>query len=196
MSHPPQPRPRTRRRGLCPQAPQAKRVERRQSRRRAVLFALAAVITLLFVAAGAAVTSVVAFGADCDLKTLRPVSIGQNSFIYAADNSILGAIPAEKNRQPVPLRRISAWMPKATVAIEDRRFYEHGGVDAEGIARALWKNVNAGEVVEGGSTITQQLVRNLYPVSREQTVEWKLKEACLAIKLNDAWSKRRSSPPT
>ena len=140
----------------------------------------------LFVAAGAAVTSVVAFGADCDLKTLRPVSIGQNSFIYAADNSILGAIPAEKNRQPVPLKRISAWMPKATVAIEDRRFYEHGGVDVEGIARALWKNVNAGEVVEGGS-ITQQLVRNLYIVSREQTVERKLKEACLAIKLDDAW---------
>ena len=71
-------------------------------------------------------------------------------------------IPAEQNRQPVPLRKISAWMPKATVAIEDRRFYEHGGIDVEGIARALWKNVSAGEVVEGGSTITQQLVRNLY----------------------------------
>ena len=71
-------------------------------------------------------------------------------------------IPAERNRQPVPLSRISPWMPKATVAIEDRRFYQHGGVDVEGIARALWKNVSAGEVVEGGSTITQQLVRNLY----------------------------------
>ena len=81
-------------------------------------------------------------------------------------------------------------MPKATVAVEDRRFYEHGGIDVEGIARALWKNVNAGEVVEGGSTITQQLVRNLY-ISRERTVERKLKEACLAIKLNDAWSKDR-----
>jgi membrane peptidoglycan carboxypeptidase len=81
-------------------------------------------------------------------------------------------------------------MPEATVAIEDRRFYEHGGIDVEGIARALWKNVNAGEVVEGGSTITQQLVRNLY-ISRERTVERKLKEACLAIKLNDAWSKSR-----
>ena len=81
-------------------------------------------------------------------------------------------------------------MPKATVAIEDRRFYEHGGLDVEGIARAVWKNVNAGEVVEGGSTITQQLVRNLY-IGRERTVERKLKEACLAIKLNDAWSKSR-----
>ena len=168
-----------------------RRSERKQGRRRGVVLALAAVVALLFVVAGAAVTSVVTFGANCDLNALRPVSIGQNSFIYAADNSILGAIPAERNRQPVPLRRISAWMPKATVAIEDRRFYEHGGVDAEGIARALWKNVNAGEVVEGGSTITQQLVRNLYPVSRERTVERKLKEACLAIKLNDAWSKRK-----
>ena len=170
---------------------QRRRVERKQRRRRGAVLAIAAGVVLLLAAAGAAVTSVVAFGADCDLKTLRPVSIGQNSFIYAADNSILGAIPAEKNRQPVPLRRISAWMPRATVAIEDHRFYQHGGIDAEGIARALWKNVNAGEVVEGGSTITQQLVRNLYPVSREQTVERKLKEACLAIKLNDAWSKRK-----
>ena len=136
-------------------------------------------------------TQVATFGSSCDLESLRPIEIGQNSFIYAADNSRLGVIPAEKNRQPVPLRKISPWMPKATVAIEDRRFYEHGGIDVEGIARALWKNVSAGEVVEGGSTITQQLVRNLYPVSRERTVERKLKEACLAIKLNDAWSKDR-----
>ena len=131
------------------------------------------------------------FGSSCDLDSLRPVEIGQNSFVYAADNSLLGVIPAEQNRQPVPLKQISPWMPKATVAIEDRRFYEHGGIDVEGIARALWENVSAGKVVQGGSTITQQLVRNLYPVSRERTVERKVKEACLAIKLNDAWSKDR-----
>ena len=167
-----------------------KRTVRKQHRRRAVVLAVVAVVALLFVVAGAAVTSVATFGSSCDLNALRPVSIGQNSFIYAANNSILGAIPAERNRQPVPLSRISPWMPKATVAIEDRRFYQHGGIDVEGIARALWKNVNAGQVVEGGSTITQQLVRNLY-ISRERTVERKLKEACLAIKLNDAWSKDR-----
>jgi penicillin-binding protein 1A len=90
----------------------------------------------------------------------------------------------------VPLSKISPWMPKATVAIEDRRFYVHGGIDVEGIARAAWKNAKAGQVVEGGSTITQQLVRNLY-IGRERTVERKLKEACLAIKLHDAWSKER-----
>src|SRR5262249_8734569 len=79
---------------------------------------------------------------------------------------------------------------KATIAIEDRRFLEHGGLDFEGIARAAVADVKARRVVEGGSTITQQLVRNLY-VSHEQTVQRKLKEACLATKLDDAWSKQR-----
>ena len=64
--------------------------------------------------------------------------------------------------------RISPWLPKAAIAIEDRRFYQHGGVDWEGILRAAWRDVAPGKVVEGGSTITQQLVRNLY-ISRERT---------------------------
>ena len=90
----------------------------------------------------------------------------------------------------MPLDRVSPWMPKATVAIEDKRFYSHGGLDPQGIARAVWADAQAGKVVQGGSTITQQLVRNLY-ISNERTVQRKLKEACLAIKLNDAWSKER-----
>ena len=81
-------------------------------------------------------------------------------------------------------------MPRATIAIEDRRFYNHSGVDAEGIARAVVRDVQAGKLAEGGSTITQQLVRNLY-ISRERTVTRKLKEACLAVKLDRAWSKDR-----
>ena len=138
-----------------------KRVERKNRRRRAAVLAIAAVFGLLFVVAGAAVTGVATFGSSCDLDSLQQVEIGSNTFIYAADNSRLGVIPAERNRQPVALAEISPWMPKATVAIEDRRFYQHNGIDAEGIARAVWKNVSAGQVVEGGSTITQQLVRNL-----------------------------------
>jgi len=167
-----------------------RRVERKSTRRRAAVLAAVAVLGLLFVVAGAAVTSVATFGSTCDLNSLQQVEIGSNTFIYAADNSRLGVIPAERNRQPVPLAEISPWMARATVAIEDRRFYGHDGVDVEGIARALWKNVSAGEVVEGGSTITQQLVRNLY-IGRERTVERKLKEACLALKLDEAWSKER-----
>ena len=148
---------------------------------------------MVLLAAGLAVgggATVLAFGSSCELASLRPAPIGENSFVYAADGSRLGAIPAERNRQPVPLARVSRWVPKATVAIEDRRFYEHGGLDAEGIARALWANLKAREVVQGGSTITQQLVRNLY-ISRERTVQRKLKEACLALKLNRAWTKKQ-----
>ena len=152
-----------------------------------MLAALAVVLAGAGIATGAAV---LALGPRCDLDALHPVSIGQNTFVYAADGSLLGVIPAERNRQVVPLRLMSPWLTKATVAIEDRRFYQHGGVDAEGIMRALWRDVKAGKVVEGGSTITQQLVRTLY-ISNERTVERKVTEACLAVKLDDAWSKQR-----
>jgi penicillin-binding protein 1A len=155
-----------------------------------MLIALGALAGLAVVAGISAGAGVLAFGSSCDLSALRPVSIGQNSFVYAADGSLLGAIPAERNRQPVALGLVSPWMRKATIAIEDRRFYEHSGLDLEGIARAAWENVKAGELVEGGSTITQQLVRNLY-ISQERTVERKLKEACLALKLHGSWSKQR-----
>ena len=85
---------------------------------------------------------------------------------------------------------MSPWVRKATIAVEDHRFFEHDGVDIEGIARAAVADVKAGRIVEGGSTITQQLVRNLY-ISRERTVQRKLKEACLATKLDRAWTKHR-----
>jgi penicillin-binding protein 1A len=120
---------------------------------------------------------------SCNLNDLKPVELGENSFIYAADGSLLGSIPAEKNRQPVPRKKISPWVPRATVAIEDRRFYEHGALDWFGIVRALYKDIQAGKVVQGGSTITQQLVRNLYIKKKSQTLGRKATEACLAIKL-------------
>ena len=127
----------------------------------------------------------------CDLGALKPISIGQNSFVFAADGSRLGSIPAAgRNREPVRLQDVNRWVIDATVAIEDRRFWRHNGVDAEGIVRALVADVRAGRVVQGGSTITQQLVRNLY-ISREPTIERKVKEACLAIKLERVRSKNR-----
>ena len=91
-------------------------------------------------------TAAAALSSSCALSTLRPVGIGENSFVYAADGTLLGSIPAERNRQPVPLRRISPWLQKGAVAIEDRRFYEHGGVDYQAIFRALWKDLTAGRV--------------------------------------------------
>src|ERR671937_909054 len=120
---------------------------------------------------------------SCHLKDLKPVEVGENSFVYAADGSLLGSIPAEKNRQPVDLSEMSPGAPKATVAIEDRRFWEHGARDWPGIVRALFADSHAGHVVQGGSTITQQLARNLYIKKPSQTFGRKATEACLAIKL-------------
>jgi penicillin-binding protein 1A len=178
-----------------PIAPSGRR--RRQRRRRNVGRRVALLLVVLVLAGAAAVaatafTGVSAFRSSCDLASLKPVAIGQNSFVYAADGSFLGAIPAENNRQPFALAEMSPWLAKATVAIEDRRFYEHGGVDYEAIARAAFENFQAKDVVQGGSTITQQLVRNLYqPVGRDQTLSRKIREACLAIKLDSAWTKDR-----
>ena len=152
-----------------------------------MLAILAAVLAVAGVGGGAAVF---AYGSSCDLDSLQEINIGANTFVYAADGSLLGSIPAERNREPVEAGEMSIWMRKATIAVEDRRFFEHGGVDIEGIARAAITDLKAGRIVEGGSTITQQLVRNLY-ISNERTVERKLKEACLATKLDRAWTKHR-----
>jgi penicillin-binding protein 1A len=162
---------------------QRRRARARRRRRLSILAFL--LVVLLAVLATVGFGSARSIQADCDLQDLQPVTIGSNSFIYAADGSLLGSIPAEKNRQPVSLKETSPWMAKATVAIEDRRFYQHGGIDFQGIARAAVNDVRAGRAVEGGSTITQQLVRNLYIHHQERSLHRKLVEACLAIKLSD-----------
>jgi penicillin-binding protein 1A len=161
------------------------------ARRRLILLTIglgtAAVLAAL---TAAAFTGASAFRNSCSLELLRPVALGQNSFVYAANGTPLGAIPAERNRQPVKIDRMSPSIREATVAIEDRRFYEHGGLDFHGIFRAAFKNLESGRIVEGGSTITQQLVRNLY-IGNERSLKRKTKEACLALKLDDAWTKDR-----
>ena len=166
-----------------------RRIQQRKHRGR-TLALLVFLLLLLVVGAGglASLGGASEINKRCDLDKLRPVAIGQNTFVYAADGSFLGTIPAEKNRTPVDLGAVSPWMRKAILAIEDRRFYEHGGIDVAGIVRAAWADVRAGKVVQGGSTITQQLVRNLY-IGREVTLERKVTEACLAIKLSRRWSK-------
>jgi len=166
------------------------RAARRRRRRHGVVAALAVLAAVVAVAGIGGGAAVFAYGSSCDLDSLREVNIGANTFVYAADGSLLGSIPAERNREPVEAGDMSLWVRKATIAVEDRRFFEHGGVDIEGIARAAMTDLKAGRIVEGGSTITQQLVRNLY-ISRERTVQRKLKEACLATKLDRAWTKHR-----
>jgi len=169
------------------------RAVRRRRRRAAVLATAFAIVALGAAAVVGGGAAVFAYGSSCDLDSLRISKanrIGQNSLVYAANGVLLGVIPAERNRQPVSVADMSLWMRKATIAIEDRRFFDHGGLDIEGIARAAVRDIRAGQIVEGGSTITQQLVRDLY-ISRERTVQRKLKEACLATKLDREWTKQR-----
>jgi membrane peptidoglycan carboxypeptidase len=154
-------------------------------------------MTLALVLAGIAGVAIVGAAvaptiirSQCDLRSLKPVSIGTNSFITASDDSLLGTIPAKKNRQQLTLTQMSPWLPKATVAIEDRRFWQHGALDYTAIIRAAVKDIESGRAEQGASTLTQQLARNLYIGRPSQTLGRKLTEACLAMKLADKLSKR------
>ena len=91
---------------------------------------------------------------------------------------------------PVDIDRLPPYVPAAFVAIEDRRFYEHGGFDPMGMARAFAKDLERGKIVEGASTITQQLARNLF-LSPDQTVERKAEEVMLAVQLEQRYSKKQ-----
>jgi penicillin-binding protein 1A len=126
----------------------------------------------------------------CAQVKFRPVKLGENSVVYASDGSLLGVIPSVQNRRPLKLRQMSRWLPAATIAIEDRRFWHHGALDYDAILRALWRNLQAGGVTQGGSTITQQLARNLYVSGRQMTFDRKIDEACLALRLERLLPKR------
>jgi len=167
---------------------QRRKREKITSRRFAILLALVVVLGTIATFVAATVTGAAGVLNNCDLNSLKPVAIGANSFVYAADGTVLGAIPAERNRQPVSLDSMSPWVTTATVDVEDKRFYEHGGIDWEGVVRAAVENVKSGHIVQGGSTITQQLVRNLY-IGKEVSLDRKIKEACLAQKVEKAHTK-------
>lgn len=110
--------------------------------------------------------------------------------IYAVDGTLVTTLAAEENRELVALDELPAHVADAVIAIEDARFLEHRGVDARAVLRALRRNAGAGEVVEGGSTITQQYVKNLLG-DNDRTVKRKLKEASLAFQLERHYTKER-----
>jgi penicillin-binding protein 1A len=173
-----------------------KRDRRRQRRRGGVggklLLAGGALAVLVAIAAIAVTSWVLDVAAKApSLAACKPVDRGGNSTLYAADGSRLGRIASEEARAPVSIDRIPKSLQHATVAIEDQRFYEHGGVDPEGIARAALKNLEAGHTVEGGSTITQQLVRNLCIAHPARNLERKIIEAKLAIEYAERHSRRQ-----
>jgi penicillin-binding protein 1A len=112
-------------------------------------------------------------------------------YIYASDGkTVLAVLRGSESRVVVEPDKIAPVMKQAIVAVEDRRFWEHRGVDLQGMARAVWADLRSQEVVQGGSTITQQFVKNQY-TQQERTVSRKLKEAALAWQLEQRWSKDR-----
>jgi len=109
--------------------------------------------------------------------------------VFDSQRRFAGRILPEK-KYWVSIDRIPLFLQKAVVAIEDSRFYEHEGIDVRGIARALVKDVVKGRLAEGGSTITQQLVKNKY-LSGEKTIDRKLREARLAMEYERKYSKKQ-----
>lgn len=119
------------------------------------------------------------------IDTLKVKDPGSNSTIFTADGQRLGVIQAEVLRQPIPSTSIPQYVKDATVAVEDRRFYQHKGVDFEGVIRAAVKNAESGDAVQGGSTLTMQLIKNLYSLDRRRDYKRKIREAKLAEELEN-----------
>ncbi len=144
-----------------------------------------AILTVLLVA-----VFVCSASAQENIATYPLLAPGYTSIkIFDNHRRFVGRLLPEK-RYWAPIDRIPVFLQNAVVAIEDARFYEHGGIDIRGIARALVKDVVKGRMAEGGSTITQQLIKNRY-LSGVKTIERKLEEARMAMDFEEKYSKKQ-----
>jgi penicillin-binding protein 1A len=124
------------------------------------------------------------------LEDAQPRVLAQTSFLYAADGSLITELHAGEDRVVLAYAQMPQSIKDATVAIEDQRFWYHHGVDGRALLRAAYINLRSGRIVEGGSTITQQLVKNLY-VGDERTFGRKIDEAALAWQLEEQLTKEQ-----
>jgi penicillin-binding protein 1A len=156
-------------------------------------------VGVIVAASAVLAAAVAAFSVPADLVGTagsgRPeaISLGplaQRSYVYAADGSLLASLKDEENRQPVPLRDVPQHVVDAILAVEDAGFWIHDGYDIRGMLRAFKANVDSGGISQGGSTITQQLVK-LDLLSREQTLDRKVQEIILAQRLEKQMTKRQ-----
>ncbi len=125
-------------------------------------------------------------------KDLR-FKLAQSSKIYDSNGSLVNTLHRDENRTIVPLKKIPKRVRRAVIAIEDERFYEHEGLDVRAVLRALLANAKSGTISEGGSTITQQLVKNLIIAPGEiadRTLERKITEAALSRQLEKKMTKK------
>ncbi|MBQ7453645.1 MAG: penicillin-binding protein 1A [Selenomonadaceae bacterium] len=123
--------------------------------------------------------------ADLSKDILPPAS----SQIYDSAGNEIANIHATENRMPVKIEQIPVNLQNAFIAVEDNRFYEHKGVDPRGLLRAIYTNIVAQEIAEGGSTITQQLAKNAY-LTQDRTFKRKIQEMFLALQLEKQYTKQ------
>ncbi|MFE4106850.1 transglycosylase domain-containing protein [Almyronema epifaneia] len=142
------------------------------------------------VVAGGLVGLAVSFRNLPDVRILRNYLPTETSYIYDINGTLLDSLHDEANREVVDLNDISPDLKRAVLAIEDSYFYTHKGINPSSVARALLANMQAGSTVEGGSTITMQLVKNLF-LSPDRTVSRKLAEAVLALRLEQIFDKNQ-----
>jgi penicillin-binding protein 1A len=129
-------------------------------------------------------------GSGCAYRVdiARPAAQAETTKVFAADGSLITTLHAEQDREEVPLSEVAPILTAAVLAIEDARFFSHKGVDLRAVARAMRANAEAGEIKEGGSTITQQYVKNVL-LDSKKTVSRKVREAVMAIQLERTHTK-------
>ncbi|MEK8204094.1 PBP1A family penicillin-binding protein [Paenibacillus sp. FSL L8-0696] len=154
----------------------------RKSRFRRLFRLLAALIILFVLTTGALLGYLYQ-------KDLPPISDDVRSKLFDSRGNVLATFTSDgRSREPVKLSQISPLLIEATLAVEDRKFYEHSGFDLKGMARAVLVNLEEGNRSQGASTLTQQLARNLY-LSHEKTWTRKAKEAVYTMQLEMKYSK-------
>lgn len=140
------------------------------------------------IVAGGLVGLAISFRNLPDVRQLRNFFPSETTYFYDVKGKLLASIHGEANREVVPLDRISPNIKRAVLASEDSDFYFHHGINPKGVGRALASNLRGGTVREGGSTITMQLVKNLF-LSRRREFTRKIAEAVLAVRLEQILSK-------
>jgi penicillin-binding protein 1A len=147
-------------------------------------------ITLLTssIVAGGLVGLAISFRNLPDVRQIKNFFPSETTYIYDIKGKLLTSVHGEANREVVPLNRISPNLKRAVLASEDGHFYQHHGINPSGVGRAIVVNMVAGGVKEGGSTITMQLVKNLF-LSQKRAFTRKLAEAVLAIRLEQILEK-------
>lgn len=142
------------------------------------------------VVAGGLVGLAISFRNLPDVRVLRNYAPTETTHIYDVNGTLLTSIHDEANREVVPLNKISPELKRAVLAIEDSHFYSHHGINPGGVMRAFVKNLEEGKTVEGGSTLTMQLVKNLF-LSPKQAISRKAAEAVLAIRIEQIFTKEQ-----